>query len=375
MKKKTLIGVVLAGVALAAVLCACKSEGDAVSDPSANDSPGVESKPPESAAPTPATPSPSAQPTPDLVLKTGALTRAERTYTYNGSDVVRKFYYYIPSSYQGEPLPIMLSLHGSGSNAYSQLLESRWHEYAEEYGFIVIAPESTAIHSDGRLTSEGRLLYEIGRSDGQYLRWNAVSTDPCNAYGVDDVAYLLDLVDLFVDKGFGDTHRVYSSGLSHGAFMSLRLALEAPERIAGVGAVAGLLASEYQEVVLPEKIKVVFVQGTADPIVPIGGMNYSGVDFALSLEKSVAWFLEQYGMENAPTEQALPGADPQNGTTITRYEYADADGEPWIFKYVVEGGGHTWPGGTQYSDAQYVGVVSRAADASLLILRDLGLAN
>ena len=188
------------------------------------------------------------------------------------------------------------------------------------------------------------------------------------------MTYLLDLVDIFVDQGYGDTGRVYSSGLSHGAFMSLRLALEAPGRIAGVGAVAGLLSADFLDTVMSEKVKIVFVEGTADPVVPIAGMNYNGFQYAYSLKDSVKWFLEQYGMEDAqPEETALPDTDPDDGTTITRSVYSDTEGTPWIFQYVVEGGGHTWPGGTQYGDAKYFGIVSRDADASLLILEDLGL--
>ena len=378
MKRRILIGAALAGAALAAVLCACSGAAKPTPSPSA---PAEESsKAPESEPPTPAAPEPTVSPAPTpepaLELKTGSLERAERTYTYSGQEVERKFYYYIPSAWQeGERLPIMLSLHGSGSNAYSQLLESRYHEFAEEYGFILIAPEAVAIHSNGKLSSAGKLLYETGQSDAKYLRWNAVpSTDPCNGYGVDDVTYLLDLVDIFVDQGYGDTGRVYSSGLSHGAFMSLRLALEAPGRIAGVGAVAGLLSADFLDTVMSEKVKIVFVEGTADPIVPIAGMNYNGFQYAYSLKDSVKWFLEQYGMEDAqPEETALPDTDPDDGTTITRSVYSDTEGTPWIFQYVVEGGGHTWPGGTQYGDAKYFGIVSRDADASLLILENLGL--
>ena len=143
MKKKTLIGAAVAGIALAAVLCACSGAAKPSQSPSApagSDSP----KPTDTPAPT-ATPEPAAtpEPTPEppLTLKTGSLERAERTYTYSGQEVARKFYYYIPSIWQeGERLPIMLSLHGSGSNAYSQLLECRYQDFAEEYGFILIAP-------------------------------------------------------------------------------------------------------------------------------------------------------------------------------------------------------------------------------------------
>ena len=309
----------------------------------------------------------------------GRLTRGEGIYEYAGQQVTRKFYYYIPSTYtEGERLPLMLSLHGSGSNATMQLNEGRWTEYAEQEGFIVVAPESTAIHLDGKISSEGKLPYEIGRSDASFLRWAAVPTDPCAQLGVDDVGYLCDLIDLFVDGGYADAARVYSSGLSHGAFMSLRLALEMPEKLAGIGVVAGLLYADFDRVQLPETVKVVLIHGTADTIVPFGGMKYDSdgdgtADYlwAYSSDETADWFRMQYGMEGEPAVSPLPDADPEDGTTITRRAYADKNGTELVVQYVVDGGGHTWPGGTQYAPASVCGIVSRDAQAAELIWAEL----
>ena len=302
----------------------------------------------------------------------GRLARGEASYQYAGQQVTRRFYYYIPSTYvEGTALPLMLSLHGSGSNATMQLSESRWTDYAEEEGIIIVAPESTALHANGKISSEGKLPYEIGQSDASYVRWAAVSSDPCAMEGVDDVQYLSDLIDLFVDGGYADPCRVYASGLSHGAFMSLRLALEHPEKIAGIGVVAGLLCVELDEVVLSEQVKVVLIHGTQDTIVPFGGMTYGGTVWAHSSDETAAWFLRQYGIESEPVISPLPDIDPEDGTTITRRAYAGENGVEQVVQYVVEGGGHTWPGGTQYAPVSVCGVVSRDAQASELIWSEL----
>lgn len=309
----------------------------------------------------------------------GRLTRGEALYEYDGQQVTRKFFYYIPSTYtEGDRLPLMLSLHGSGSNATMQLGEGRWVDYAEQEGIIIVAPESTALHANGKISSEGKLPYEIGQSDAAYVRWAAASTDPCVQFGVDDVQYLSDLIDLFVNSGYADAERVYSSGLSHGAFMSLRLTLELPEKIAGVGIVAGLLCTEFKDVQMSKSVKIVLIHGTQDTIVPIQGMNYpSGGEstaeqlWAYSSNETVAWFLEQYGMDNRPTVSQLPDTDPEDGTTITRRAYADEAGRELIVQYVVDGGGHTWPGGTQYAPISVCGVVSREAQAAELIWSEL----
>lgn len=307
--------------------------------------------------------------------KIGRLERKYLVYEYSGQTIARWFYYYIPSSYQpGDRLPLMFTLHGSASNASYQMNDGNWINYAEQEGFIMVAPESVAIHADGTLSSEGKSMAAIGQTDMKYLRWNAVSSDPQGAFGVDDVQYISDLIDLFTEPGYADAARVYSSGLSHGAFMSLRLAMELPEKIAGVGVVAGLLSREFVDTVMDVHPKIVFINGTADVVVPIDGMIYDydrdgekEYVWAYSQEDSVNWFLQQYGMSGACTETALPDTDEKDGTTITRYGYTTDEGDEMVVQYIVTGGGHTWPGGRGYG----YGVTSRDAEATLLIWNDL----
>lgn len=249
--------------------------------------------------------------------------------------------------------------------------------YAEAERFIVVFPESIYIHKDGALSSEGKSYLETGQSDYSYMRWNAASTDPVAGYRVDDVKYISDLIDAFVDGGYADSARVYASGMSHGGFLCLRMAIEIPEKLAGVGAVSALLCAEYLQKALPEDgPKVVFINGTQDAVVPITGMVYDfdgdgqcEYTWAVSQEESAAWFLARYGMEGEPSVGGLPDADPEDGTSITRYEYRDGSGTARVVRYVVEGGGHTWPGGNL--DYGAFGRSSRDAQGAALIWDEL----
>lgn len=370
MKKRFLV-LAAALLTLPLLLSGCAPQnptGEETPAPSPEQEPSVPV--PESTAPV-LTPPPPEGPRVEA-FSIGRLARGEAHYQYAGQQVTRKFYYYIPSTYvEGNALPLMLSLHGSGSNATMQLNEGRWVDYAEEEGIVIVAPESTALHANGKISSEGKLPYEIGQSDASYVRWAAVSSDPCAMEGVDDVQYLSDLIDLFVDGGYADPRRVYASGLSHGAFMSLRLALERPEKIAGIGVVAGLLCSELDEVELSQQVKVVLIHGTQDTIVPFSGMTYGETVWAHSSDETAAWFLKRYGIGPEPIISQLPDLDPEDGTIITRKAYADENGVEQVVQYVVEGGGHTWPGGTQYAPVSVCGVVSRDAQAAELIWTEL----
>ena len=124
-----------------------------------------------------------------------------------------------------------------------------------------------------------------------------------------------------------------------------------------------------------EQVKIVFIQGTQDPVVPIEGMHYDfdgdgerEYTWAYSLDDSVKWWLDRYGVPDAPVHTELPDTNPYDETKITRDEYADADGTVRLVKYVVEGGGHTWPGGSEYAGS---GPVSFDAQASELIWAEL----
>ena len=352
MKRTIQLFSLLLALAMLVALCAC----------------GSTSVPSEEPTPAPSeTASPSTEPSKKPVekpsvpaeislrdaFKLGELTYARKTYKYMGREVSRLYRFYIPTTYQeGDKLPLMFSLHGSGSNASLNMLESNWIQYAEEEGFIVVFPESVYIHKDGTLSSEGKSYIETKQSDYNFLRWNAASTDPVAGYNVNDVKYISDLIDIFVGEGLVDPARVYSSGMSHGGFLSLVLAIEIPEKIAGVGIVAGALIAEHMYKELPQGPKIVMINGTEDAVVPYTGMVYDfdrdGVfeyTWAVSQEEGALWFLNQYGIETEPIFSELPDTNPNDGTTVSRYEYQDENGVAKVVRYVVTGGGHTWPGG------------------------------
>ena len=51
-----------------------------------------------------------------------------------------------------------------------------------------------------------------------------------------------------------------------------------------------------------------------------------------------------------------------DGTTIRTFEYVNCTGGATVLLYVVEGGGHTWPGGSQYLPESIIGRTSNEID-------------
>lgn len=305
----------------------------------------------------------------------GQTSFAWKTYYYSGREVARRYYYYIPSSYTiGERLPLVFTLPGTATTAEFQISQGHWTQLAEKEGFILLAPEYVSLHGDRTLSSESLTPAQMKQSNGTCQRWVATGVEPVSAYGVDDVAYLCDLMDVLIDSGHADPSRIYATGLSHGAYMAERLAIDVPERIAGIGVVAGGLWASFANRVLTNRVRIVFIQGTADPVVPYEGIGVSGNYMSLPLEDTINWFLDQYGLSDMiskGTVQELEDKDPSDGCRTTRVSYAGPNGEEQIIEYLIQGGGHTWPGGSQYMAEYAIGKLCRDFQASEVIWNDL----
>jgi polyhydroxybutyrate depolymerase len=111
-------------------------------------------------------------------------------------------------------------------------------------------------------------------------------------------------------------------------------------------------------------VAVEFFNGTDDPLVPYGGGELSGGrGHALGVEETVGMWAEDEACPATPRETALPDTA-HDGTTIVRRSYAPCGGRGAVVAFKVAGGGHTWPGGTQYLPKRFVGIASRNLDAS-----------
>ena len=190
-----------------------------------------------------------------------------------------------PSDYDGlSPLPLVFLLHGYGVN--SELQDGLFHlsGRVDEDQFLLVLPE-------GSLDSRGKTF------------WNAwpISEDP-----IDDVAYLLSLLDEMEATWRVDSARVYFTGHSNGGFMSYRMACEASEHITGILNLAGL--SPYMDLGNCEAaapVSYLHVHGTQDSTVPYEG----DAEWAGAEEVTAHWI-----HHNGCDEQAARSGTPMDLT-------------------------------------------------------------
>jgi polyhydroxybutyrate depolymerase len=223
---------------------------------------------------------------------------------------MRSYEIHVPPAYDGrKPLPLVLNFHGFTSTGLTQQTSSDMDTTADREGFIVAYPNGIDNSWNGG-TCCGR----------------AAET------GVDDVGFARALIEDIGERGCIDLRRVYATGMSNGGFFAHRLGCEAADVIAAVAPVAAVLGIEETECVPARPIPIMHLHGTGDALVPV-----DGTDSSLSVEESMAGWLERNGCNGEPVVTYQNGA-----ATCKTVEDCDADAS--VTLCLIEGAGHCWPG-------------------------------
>lgn len=315
--------VLLAVLALAVGAAACQRQrGDSAAKTASARSINALASPPVTASATPAAgrcgpARPHAAGDEDASIESGGLTR-----TY----ILR-----VPPSYDGaRRLPLVLNLHGYGSNARQQAVYSGLPAKGDKEGFIVVTPD--------------------GAGDPQ--RWSYPGLG-----GADDVAFIGALLDKVEAELCTDENRVYTAGMSNGAAFSQVLACSLPGRFAAVAAVAALAYPARCATAPP--VPVIAFHGTADPCVPFeGGQTACGQRLPVApVEQSARNWAEHDGCDLTP-------AKTQISAHVRSIAYGGCEAGAAVVLYVIDGGGHTWPGA---SDVPRLGATTHEINATDLI--------
>jgi len=199
-------------------------------------------------------------------------------------------------------------------------------------------------------------------------------------YTVKDVKALIKTLEASENV---NPERVFITGISRGGVYSEWLGCKLAGEIAGIAAVAGPLPTALESRCKPaQPLPVLLISGTADPIVPYNGGEVSstaaesegimlGNADLLSAEQTMAFWRREDGCTGATTEQPLTLTGPAGGTTTTVIDSAACQDGTRVTLYRVNGGGHTWPGGSSVEAApavaKIVGKTSTNFSASQVI--------
>jgi polyhydroxybutyrate depolymerase len=236
----------------------------------------------------------------------------------------RTYHIHVPPGYDPrKPAPVVVVLHGALMNGPIMEWFCGVSKKADEAGFIAVYPDGTG-------------------PGGSLCTWNAgVFPGKLNPRRADDVAFIGSLLDQLPYLVHVDRKRVYVAGMSNGAMMAYRLAIEMPQRIAAVCAISGVLALEKAEP--PSPMPILHIHGTKDGLVPFEGTkNGAGPYQFCSVDETLQHWIKVNGCSERPKVTELPTV--KDELQVVRKDYGNGKEMAPVVLYVINGGGHTWPG-------------------------------
>ena len=264
----------------------------------------------------------------------------------------RMYLNYTPSGLvKGKTYPLLIVLHGGGGNAKRTMTFCGFNVLAERDKFLVVYPEG----------------YKKGWHDGRI----APGVD-AYAEKVDDVEFISKVISEMQSKMSVDPNRIFATGISNGAMMSLQLAYKLSDKIRAIAPVCGNIAENQAKDYKPANpVAVLIINGTEDPLVPYEGgyvlSERSKRGRVVSTTQMMKIWMSLIPSSDKETVQSMSDTNKEDGCVPERIIFPSWGMNNPIQLIRITGGGHTWPGGKQYLPKMIVGKVCKDFKAEEVI--------
>ena len=222
----------------------------------------------------------------------------------------------------GRNTPVIIVLHGGQGSADAQRERSGFDELAVSEGFTVVYPEGTE-------WAPGRHAWNTG-----FLMRRQVGE-------ANDIAYLDALIDLLIRDYGADPRKIFMTGGSNGAMMTLVYATQRAERLAAIAPVVGAMFSFDAKPSRP--LPIMLINGGQDNEVPSeGGFSRNPL---VSRNQAAPYkpLVETVQFWTSANRSLTPPVITRTGSVITSVYRAAPHGAVTI-SVVDDVGGHGWPG-------------------------------
>jgi len=266
----------------------------------------------------------------------------------------RTYLLHIPANLDtSKSIPLLIALHGGhGTGMHMiQLTKGGFDILADKENFIVVYPNGI-----GRNWNDGRL--------------NMPASYKAHNRNIDDVGFISALIDNLVKTKNVNVKRVYITGMSNGALMTQRLAIELSDKIAAAVPVCGNIPGDLKS--SPKNpVAIMIINGTADPLVPYkGGFIHLGkkkLGKITSTNESVNFWVKNNKLNATSIVIKLPDTNISDSCRVSKTIYGESSDVGEVVLLTIEGGGHTWPGGWQYLNEKWIGKTCRDINACEMI--------
>ena len=243
----------------------------------------------------------------------------------------RPYKLFVPSGYSGQPVPLVVMLHGCTQSPDDFAAGTRMNEAAERQNVLVAYPGQTP-------------------SGNAQKCWNWFNPED-QQRGAGEPSIIAGITRQIMQDYAVDPRRVYVAGLSAGGAAAAVLAEAYPDLYAAMGIHSGLAcgaardlpsalaamqrggpgASRHAGLAAPRQVPAIIFHGDRDTTV--SPRNADAV-----AEQSTAGAGARTRVQTGRTE---------GGRAYTRTEHLDGAGAPLTEQWLIHGAGHAWSGGSK----------------------------
>lgn len=259
-----------------------------------------------------------------LLLAPAGLVQAQNI-EFEHDGLTRRYRIHLPAGLEANA-PLVLALHGYGGNNNEMRNNYGWTQLADQRGFAVAFPNGTRDPSGSRFWDVDYAFHQgLEVDDDGFLRRLAL--------------HLQELHDL-------DPSRTFVTGFSNGAEMCFQLACRESGTFAAFAPITGMMLDPLFTSCAPEVTRpILAMNGTADDTTLFQGdmANTGGWGAYRSIPETIAFWSATLEVPDLDRSY-LPDADPDDGSTVRLDAYTSTLNDGLLRYYVVNGGGHDWPG-------------------------------
>jgi polyhydroxybutyrate depolymerase len=284
-----------------------------------------------------------------LVMFTRGAQAEERKRTLSVNGTAREYTLVRPERVT-RSLPLLIVYHGGGQTAERARGYTRFDVVAVSRDFIVVYPQGLSNNwNDGRKSAD--------------LLERAAST-------TNDVEFTEQIIAQLAAEGLVNRHRVFLTGASNGGMMSMYAGCRLAGRIAGIAPVVANLPVDWT--CESSGLPALFIHGTDDTFMPYTGGRIAeraqrrDLGSVLGTEATIEAFRAMNGCAGVKESKRLDAFT--GDRTVAVMTVFDCTRAP-LKRFLIEGGGHTWPGARTGMIADWVlGATSREINATNEIL-------